>query len=205
MGFYRERVFPRIMNKVCGTGETHKIRARVCAGLSGEVAEIGFGTGHNIQHYPASVTRVLAVEPLATAVAIAQPRIVQSHVPIEVVGLDGQRLPFDDASIDHVLSTWTLCSIPDAVAALREVARVLRPGGQLHFAEHGAAPDANVRKWQDRFNPLQNRMGAGCNLNRDIPALIEQAGLRIEKLDTYYAPGDPKLAGWTFEGLATPA
>ena len=126
-------------------------------------------------------------------------------VKVEMAGLDGQSLPFADASADAVLSTWTLCSIPDAVAALREVRRVLRPGGALHFVEHGAAPEDGVRRWQDRLDPIQRRIGCGCHLNRDIPALIEAGGLSVQRLDSYYTKGEPKVFGWMFEGTAVPA
>jgi ubiquinone/menaquinone biosynthesis C-methylase UbiE len=131
--------------------------------------------------------------------------VAASPVPVSLAGLDGQSLPFPDRSADAVLSTWTLCTIPDPVAALREVRRVLRPGAALHFVEHGLAPEEGVRRWQDRLNPIEQRIFCGCNLNRDIPALIESAGLRVTRLQTYYTKGDPKVVGWTYEGLATPA
>ncbi|MBA2775024.1 MAG: methyltransferase domain-containing protein, partial [Nocardioidaceae bacterium] len=118
-------------------------------------------------------------------------------------GRDGQSLDLESHSADAVLSTWTLCTIPDPVAALREVRRVLRPGGTLHFVEHGAAPDEGVRRWQERFNSLNQRLACGCNLNRDIPALIRAAGLTVSRLDTYYSPGGPKLVAATYEGVAT--
>jgi ubiquinone/menaquinone biosynthesis C-methylase UbiE len=121
---------------------------------------------------------------------------------VEVVGLDGQRLPLPDDSADAALCTWTLCSIPDATAAVREVRRVLRPGAKLHFVEHGASPDPKVRRWQDRFNPIQNRIAGGCNLNRDIRSIIEAGGLRVERLDNYYGEGEPKMLGWLSEGCA---
>jgi ubiquinone/menaquinone biosynthesis C-methylase UbiE len=205
MSFYRDQVFPRAMNLVMNAGTNRETRARVCADLAGDVVEIGFGTGHNLPYLPAAVTRLRAVDPSAVGARLAAERIASSPVPVERAGLDGQSLPFADQSADAVLSTWTLCSIPDAVVALREVRRVLKPGGTFHFVEHGAAPDAPVRKWQDRLNPLQQRIGAGCNLNRDIPALIEAAGLHIERLKTYYSEGHPKVAGYTYEGVATPA
>jgi ubiquinone/menaquinone biosynthesis C-methylase UbiE len=205
MAFYRDQVFPRVMNLLMNSRTTREIRGRVCADLEGDVVEIGFGSGHNLPFYPAAVTRIRAIDPSAVGAGLAADRIAASPIPVELSGLDGQSLPFDDQSADAVLSTWTLCSIPDAVAALREVRRVLRPGGTFHFAEHGAAPDDSVRKWQDRLNPLQQRIGAGCNLNRDIPALIEAGGLHIERLDTYYGEGEPKVAGYIYEGVARPA
>lgn len=205
MGFYRDQIFPRAMNLVMNTPTTREIRARVCADLVGEVVEVGFGSGHNLPYLPATVTRLSAVDPSAVGARLAAQRVAASPVPVERAGLDGQSLPFADESADAVLSTWTLCSIPDAVAALREVRRVLRPGGRFHFVEHGASPDASVRTWQDRLNPLQRRIADGCNLNRDIPALIEAGGLHIERLETYYGEGLPKLVGYIYEGIAVPA
>lgn len=205
MGFYRDQIFPRAMNLVMNTPTTREIRARVCADIVGEVVEIGFGSGHNLPYLPATVTRLSAVDPSAVGARLAAQRVAASPVPVERAGLDGQALPFADESADAVLSTWTLCSIPAAVAALREVRRALRPGGRFHFVEHGASPDASVRTWQDRLNPLQRRIADGCNLNRDIPALIEAGGLHIERLETYYGAGHPKLVGYIYEGVAVPA
>jgi ubiquinone/menaquinone biosynthesis C-methylase UbiE len=203
MAFYRDTVFPRLMNLMMDTKQTRKIRARVCGDLQGNVVEIGFGTGHNLPFLPAAVTHVAAVEPSQSCVRIAADRMAASSVAVDVAGLDGQSLPFEDDSADAVLCTWTLCSIPDPVAAMREVRRVLRPGGTFHFVEHGAAPDPGVRRWQDRLNGLQNRVACGCNLNRDIPALIRSGGLTVTRLDTYYSPGEPKVFGATYEGVAT--
>jgi len=203
MGYYDDRVLPHIINVVMNTKQTRRIRERVCGGLKGEVLEIGFGTGHNLPYLPGTVTRLLAVEPSARSVELAQERIQASPVDVEVIGLDGQRLPVDDASVDAVLCTWSLCTIPDAVAAVSEARRVLRSGGQFHFIEHGAAPDAAVRRWQDRLNPIQNRIGGGCNLNRDIAGIVEAGGMSLTKLDRYYNPGEPKTFGSMYEGVAT--
>jgi ubiquinone/menaquinone biosynthesis C-methylase UbiE len=203
MGFYRDAVFPRVVNRALDTATTREIRARVCAGLSGEVVELGFGSGLNLPHLPASVTRLHAVDPSAAGARLAGGRIRDARVPVVLAGLDAQRLPFEDASMDAALSTWTLCSVPDAVAALREVVRVLRPGGVLHFVEHGAAPDEGVRRWQDRWNPLQRRLACGCSLTRDIAALLEEADLRVVRVDRYYSPAEPRPWGATYEGVAT--
>ncbi len=146
MGFYDEHVLPRIINLAMNTKQTREIRSRVCAGLSGEVVEIGFGTGHNLPYLATSVTHLCAVEPSAVGVALAAGRIATSPAPVEIVGLDGQQLPLSDDSADAVLCTWSLCTIPDPTAAVLEMRRVLRPGGRLHFAEHGVAPDEKVRR-----------------------------------------------------------
>jgi ubiquinone/menaquinone biosynthesis C-methylase UbiE len=203
MGWYEDRVLPHVINVALNNKMTRQLRARVCADLEGDVVEIGFGTGHNLPYLPDTVTRVRAVEPSATSVHLAQQRIDAAKVPVEIVGLDGQRLPLEDDSADTVLSTWSLCTIPDASAALKEMSRVLRPGGTLHFLEHGRAPDESVRRWQDRFNPIQKRLFGGCNVNRDIRSLIEGAGFTIKDLDTYYLQG-PKFVGSMYEGTAQP-
>lgn len=202
MGFYDDRVLPHVINAVMNTKQTRAIRRRLCADLAGDVVEIGFGTGHNLPYLPTTVTRLHAVEPSGLGVKLARERIAATSVPVEVVGLDGQRLPLPDNSVDAALSTWTLCTIPDAVAAVREVRRVLRPGGTLHFVEHGASPDPGVRRWQDRFNRVQNAVAGGCNLNRDIRGIVEAGGLRIARVDTYYAKGEPRIFGWLSEGVA---
>ena len=202
MSFYGDQVLPRIMNVVMNSQEDRKIRARVCAGLTGEVVEIGFGTGHNLPYLPSGVKRLRAVEPSQLAVRLAGPRIAASPVAVEVAGLDGQRLPLADDSADSLLCTWSLCTIPDPVAAVAEMRRVLRPGGILHFAEHGLAPDESVRKWQQRLNGVQQRVAGGCHLSRDIPAIIESAGMTITRLDTYYGKGQPKPYAAMYEGVA---
>lgn len=176
----------------------------MCGGLTGEVLEIGFGTGLNLPHLPAAVTRLRAVDPMERGRVLAADRLAASSVTVDFVGLDGESLALDDHSVDSALSTWTLCSVPDAVTAVREIARVLRPGGTLRFAEHGASPDIRVRRWQDRLNGVQQRVACGCNMNRDIPSIIEAGGMTIESLDTFYAKGDLKILGWTFQGVARP-
>jgi len=202
VSFYDDHVLPRILNVVMNGKEERKIRSRVCAGLAGEVVEIGFGTGHNLPYLPSGVKRLRAVEPSQLAVRLARPRIAASPVAVEVVGLDGQRLPLADDTADFLLCTWSLCTIPDPVAAVAEMRRVLRPGGVLHFAEHGLAPDESVRKWQRRLNGMQQRVGGGCHLNRDIPAIIESAAMTITRLDTYYAKGQPKPYAAMYQGVA---
>lgn len=202
MSVYADRVLPRIINVVMNTKQTREIRQRVCADLTGDVVEIGFGTGHNLPFLPATVNTLRAVEPAGLGVRLAKDRIAAAGVPVHVVGLDGQQLPLEDSSADSVLCTWSLCTIPDPVAAVREMRRVLRPGGRLHFVEHGRAPDDGVRRWQDRLNGIQQRMAGGCNLNRDIPAILQAGGMRVADLDTYYGKGEPKPYAYLFEGRA---
>lgn len=204
MGLYRDQVVPRITDLAMRRQDNVPARRRVCAGLSGDVVEIGFGSGLNVPYYPESVSRVYAVDPATVGRRIAAPRLAASRVPVEFVGLDGQTLPLESESVDHVLSTWTMCTIPDVARALAEVRRVLRPGGTLRFVEHGLSPDTRVAAWQHRLTPLQRRLFAGCHLDRPIATLVAGSGLRTDTLENYYVPG-PKVVGYTFEGHATKA
>jgi len=202
MAIYRERVLPRIINFACGMKTSNPLRERVCEGLHGRVVEIGFGSGLNVPFYPDTVTSVSAVEPADLAWKLAQKRLAASKIDVERAGLDGQSLPFEDDTFDAAVSTWTLCTIPDANAALLEVRRVLKPGGTLHFVEHGLAPDEKVQKWQNRLNGLQNKVFGGCNLNRPIVSLITDAGFTIKDVDVFYEKGAPKTVAADSLGVA---
>ena len=204
MSYYEDQVVPRLVNALLGNKELAKLRRRVASGLSGEVLEVGFGSGLNVPYYPSSVTRVQAVDPAIVGRKLAAGRLAASSVPIEFVGLDGAHLPVESGSIDHVLITWTMCTIADIDSALSEMRRVLGPGGKMHFIEHGLAPDAPVAKWQHRLNPLERRLAGGCNLNRPIDALIQQAGFSFDQLETFYGSG-PKSFSYLYEGVASPA
>jgi len=190
------------MSAVCGASSLAPLRRRVCEGLAGEVVEIGFGSGHNVPFYPATVTGVAAVEPADTSWRLAGKRLRASSVPVRRSGVDGQSLPFEDDSFDAALSTWTLCTIPDVAAALGEVRRVLRPGGTLHFLEHGLAPDERVRRWQRRLDPVQTRIAGGCHLTRPIVELLTAAGFTIRELDVFYEKSGPKVVGADSLGIA---
>ena len=187
MAFYEDRVLPRLIDVALGR-PFEQTRARVTGGLSGEVLEVGFGSGRNVAHYPDAVTRVRAVDPATGARRIAAGRIAARGVPVEFVGLDGQDLPLPDGAVDHVLITWTLCTIPDVARALGEVQRVLRPGGTLHFVEHGRADDARTVEWQDRLTPLWGRVAGGCHLNRPITELVSASGLTLGDVASYRVP-----------------
>jgi ubiquinone/menaquinone biosynthesis C-methylase UbiE len=202
MALYREQVLPRVQDRMMGREPNRAIRSRVCEGLAGSVLEVGFGTGLNVRYYPSEVTHVVAIEPSTVCRRIAEPRIARSSTPVEFGGLTGERLDLPSDEFDAVLMTWTLCTIPDAESALAEMRRVLKPGGTLHFVEHGHAPNDKVARWQRRLEPINKRLAGGCRLTRHISEDIETAGFELAALDTYYADGEPKPMGFTYEGRA---
>ena len=202
MGFYARQVFPRLMDWMLGGAVFARERDGALAEVGGEVLEIGFGTGLNLAHYPPTVRRLTALDNADLLPAVVARRIAAATFPVERVQLDAAGLPFPDARFDTVVSTWTLCSIPDVAAALREIRRVLRPEGAYVFLEHGRSDEPAVARWQDRLNPLQRRIGCGCNLNRPIDALVRDAGFTITRLDRYLLPG-PRAFGSMYRGRAT--
>jgi ubiquinone/menaquinone biosynthesis C-methylase UbiE len=201
MGLYSDCVLPYLVQWTMGTKVFDTVRDRALSTARGTVLEIGFGTGLNLPHYPKDVSRLLAVEPSSQSLRIARKAIAAAPFPVEVVGLDGQELPLAGATVDTAVSTWTLCTIPDAAAALREVARVLRPEGRLLFAEHGLSPDAGVARWQRRLDGLQQAIAGGCHLTRKMDDLVAAAPFTIETLDTFYIKG-PRTHAWFYVGTA---
>ncbi|WP_030249466.1 class I SAM-dependent methyltransferase [Streptomyces violens] len=204
MGIYSERILPRINDVACGMKPTKPLRRQVCAPLKGDIIEIGFGTGHNVPFYPPAVSSVAAIEPSDLGWQLAGTRLRATRTPVHRAGLDGQSLPFEDNSFDAALSTWTLCTIPDAEAALREVRRVLKPGGTLRFLEHGLAPetDQSVRRWQRRLDPVNARLFGGCHLTRPVADMLKSTGFTITELETFYEKGAPKPIGADSLGTA---
>lgn len=202
-----ERVLPRLIDVVLGERVTGGWRAKAVSGASGTVLELGFGSGLNLEHYGPDVTRVLAVEPSDLAWDRATERVERFGRPVERVGLDGARVDLPGDSVDAVVSTWTMCTIPDLAGALDEARRVLAPGGRLHFVEHSLSPDPRVRGVQRRVQPVWGRVAGGCHVDRDIPAEIEAAGLHAPDLRQRYAsplwPTRP--FGWFVSGSAAPA
>lgn len=172
---------------------------------AGDVLEIGFGSGLNLAHYDSAAVRKLwALEPAAEMWELAQEAVRKSALPVAPLRVSAEEIPLPDESVDTVLMTYTLCTIPDAPRALGEARRVLRPGGRLLFCEHGSAPDERVRRWQERINPLWRHLAGGCNVNRHAPSLIEAGGFRVEQLSTMYLPGW-RLASFNFWGAAVPS
>lgn len=205
MGFWNEQVVPRFTDKMLSNRDVMRHREKVTEGLHGEVVEIGFGSGLNVPSYPETVTTVYAVDPSLVARDLASSRVEASPVDVRYVGLDGESLPLDDASVDTALSTFTLCTIPDAARAMHEVHRVLKPGGTFHFLEHGLSPDPGIAEWQHRLNGVQRRVAGGCHLDRPIEQLIRDAGFEITRLDHDQLAGPKFMRPWSYlyEGVAT--
>jgi ubiquinone/menaquinone biosynthesis C-methylase UbiE len=203
MGLYQRYLLPRLIHCACGSPVIEHQRRLVVPQAQGQVLDIGFGSGLNLPHYRRDrVERLWALEPSAGMRALAAPRIAASGLDVQLLDLPGEAIPLPDRSIDCVVLTFTLCTIPDAAAALAQVRRVLRPGGRLLFCEHGAAPDAGVRRWQDWLDGLWGRLAGGCHLNRDMAPLIEGAGFRFDDLRSRYLPRTPRFAGYHTWGCA---
>lgn len=203
MGLYEKYFLPRFINCACGTKPIMKQREKVIPRAIGTVLEIGIGTGLNLPLYDSSrVNKVIGLDPSEESWRLAGQRAAHLEFPVEFIGLPGEEIPLDNASVDTVMVTFALCTIPDPIAALQGMRRVLKPGGELIFCEHGLAPDASVRRWQDRINPLWRKMAGGCNLNRNIPSLLEDGGFAVADMETGYLPSSPKFASFNYWGSA---
>ena len=204
MGFYENNILPHLINVACGSPPVLKQREKVVPQAQGRVLEIGMGTGLNLDYYdPAKVDMVFGLEPSAAMRKKAAAKIANRPFAIEFIDLPGEEIPLDDKSVDTVLLTYTLCTIGDTLRALEGMRRVLKPGGKLLFSEHGRAPDAAVRKWQNRLNGVWGHIAGGCNINRDIPQLIKEGGFNITHLEQMYVPSTPRVLGYTYWGEAS--
>jgi len=202
MSFYENRILPYMLNVFMNTEGTREERQRSLAGVKGAVLEVGFGSGLNLPYYPETVTKVVGVDPSRTSAHLARKRIAAASFPVEFVGLSAEKLPVAEASFDSVVSTFTLCTIPNVSGALAEMWRALKPEGRFYFVEHGHADDPGVARWQERLNGIERKVFGGCHLNRDISVLIRQAGFEIERLEHAYMKGAPKFAGFLYRGVA---
>ena len=206
MSLYSRHVLPRLINAACAQKPMAELRARLVPKASGQVLEIGFGTGLNLPHYgadEAAPEALTAIEPSPHIIALAAERMGQTRFPVHVTAASAERIPAEDDAFDAVVSTWTLCSVPNVHRALAELRRVLKPRGRLIFAEHGASPERRWLDWQRRLEPAWKLIGGGCHLARKIDTLIAAAGFRIDELETGYLPG-PKFATFTYRGVAAP-
>jgi ubiquinone/menaquinone biosynthesis C-methylase UbiE len=201
MGFYQDQIVPLLINWSMRQKNLAAYRARIIPAAEGRVLEIGIGSGLNLPFYSRNVARVIGLEPSPRLLAMARQVKRTGNGSVEFIEGSAEAIPLQDASVDTVVTTWTLCSIPDAPRALRDMRRVLRPGGRLLFVEHGLAPDPNVIWWQDRLTPAWKRLGGGCHLNRAIGTLIEGAGFQFDRLETGYMRG-PKPMTFMYEGSA---
>ena len=205
MDLYDRYVLPRVVHVACSGRTQMRQRAKLVPRARGRVLEIGIGSGLNLPFYDAArVSKIWGLDPSPQMRAMAAKVARRVPIDVELVGVSGDQVPLDSASVDTVVITYTLCSIPDPEAAVREAARVLKPGGELLFCEHGEAPDQSVRRWQERLTPIWSRLGGGCHLGRPIPAIIERGGFRLTAVETMYLPGW-RFASFNYWGVATPA
>jgi ubiquinone/menaquinone biosynthesis C-methylase UbiE len=201
MGFYSDIILPRLCELAMRNKQLVPYRERVIGAAEGRVLEIGIGSGMNLPFYRPPVREVLALEPAPRLIAMARSASRASSMPVTFLEASAEAIPLDEHGIDTIVTTWTLCSIPQAATALADMRRVLRPGGKLLFVEHGLAPDEAVRWWQDRLTPAWRCISGGCHLNRPIRSMIEGAGFRIDRIETGYMPG-PKPMTFMYEGSA---
>jgi ubiquinone/menaquinone biosynthesis C-methylase UbiE len=203
MGFYSDIVLPKLCDLAMRNKQLVPFRERVIGAAEGRVLEIGVGSGRNLPFYRPPVREVLALEPAPRLVAMARSASRATLMPVRFLEASAEAIPLDEHSVDTIVTTWTLCSIPQAATALADMRRVLRPGGKLLFVEHGLAPDEGVRRWQNRLTPAWRRISGGCHLNRPIGSMIEGVGFRIVRIETGYMPG-PKPMTFMYEGSARP-
>jgi ubiquinone/menaquinone biosynthesis C-methylase UbiE len=201
MAIYTNHILPRILNCCMGMSFIREERSKAISDATGRVLEIGFGSGHNLPHYSNRVEKVVGVDPSALSARLARKRILMAPFPVDCLPLEGEKICAPDSSFDSIVSTFTLCTIPDVAAALRQLRRILKPEGHFYFLEHGRSFEPNVQRRQALFNGLQKRLFGGCHLNRDIERLIREAGFEISSIEKYYAQG-PKFASYFYRGVA---
>ena len=190
MGLYSKHILPKLTHLACDTNPSRRQREKVIPLAEGRVLEIGIGSGLNLAHYdPERVTKIWGLDPSLEMLRMAEQKAAEVPIDVDFLAYPAEEIPLDSDSVDTVTTTYTLCSVPETSMALRELARVLKPDGRLIFCEHGLAPDASVRKWQNRLDPIWGRLSGGCHLNRAIPELIEKGGFRIRQVETMYLPG----------------
>jgi SAM-dependent methyltransferase len=205
MAFYKDHIYPHLVCKLGDPQPIREVRQRIVPLAQGKVLEIGVGPGVNFAHYdPARVSKVYALEPNPGMMRLAEQQRRRTELDIEFLDLPGERIPLDDSSVDTVVSTFTLCTIPGVVEAIRGMGRVLRPGGKLIFFEHGLSPDPRVRRWQKWSEPIPYWIFEGCHITRDIPSLLTQGGFKIEQMETAYLARFPKSWAYCWWGTATP-
>ncbi len=203
MGFYENRILPALIDRGCGGPAVLKQREKIVPLATGRVLEVGMGSGLNLPYYDREkIDLVWGLEPSEGMRRRALPRLEATDIEVQLIDLPGEEIPLDDHSADTVLLTFTLCTISDFRRALDQMRRVLKPEGQLLFCEHGEAPDPSVRKWQRRINPVWKKLAGGCNLNRKIPLLLEEAGFKIEQIESMYLPNTPTIAAFNYWGVA---
>ena len=205
MSFYQERILPPVINHVCSVKPMRRQREKIVPLAEGVVLEVGFGSGLNLPHYdPSKVRKIWGLEPSAGMRRRAAPRVAASPIAVELIDLPGEEIPLEQRSVDTVLVTYSLCTIPEPQEALRGMRRVLKPGGRLLYCEHGRAPEGNVLRWQNRLNPVWKRIAGGCNMNRDIPELLGSAGFVIATDERMYIPGI-RVLSYNYWGVAEAA
>jgi ubiquinone/menaquinone biosynthesis C-methylase UbiE len=202
MGFYSEVLLPRLLDWSMSNPQFSDYRQQVLSQVSGDVLEIGFGTGLNLPHYPNQIEKVTTIDANPGMNSLAEKRIQASSLQVDNKVLNGENLPMPDNSFDSVVSTWTLCSIANVDQALQEIHRVLKPGGKFFFIEHGLSEEENIQVWQNRLTPLQKVIGDGCHFNRNIEQLVKNH-FQTVTLEKFYAPKTPKVGGYMYKGVAT--
>jgi ubiquinone/menaquinone biosynthesis C-methylase UbiE len=202
MGFYSQVIFPICLDWAMSDPVVSQYRQEVLSNVSGEVLEIGFGTGLNLSYYPPQIHKLVTVDPNPGMNRRARKRIEESNIIVDNRVLSGEDLPFEDASFDSVVSTWTLCSIPNVERAIAQIERVLKPKGKFFFIEHGLSNEPNIRVWQNRLTPIQKVIADGCHFNRNIEQIIKEK-FNIVTLEKFYMPNTPKFVGYLYKGVAS--